>query len=193
MARRGLFLVLPLAVALFSGAAAVPRLAAAQYMGQPDNGILTINPDELYGRSLFGQRMARDLEADSAVLAAENRRIEADLTTEEQDLTTRRGTMDAAAFRALADAFDQKVRQNRQSQDAKARALSQKDDGAQRQFLDAVRPVLENLMREAGAVVILDRATVFMSADVTDITDEAIRRINATIGDGTGLPAQPRP
>ncbi|MGD9866344.1 MAG: OmpH family outer membrane protein, partial [Pseudodonghicola sp.] len=50
--------------------------------------------------------------------------------------------------------------------------------------LRAARPVLETLMRETGAGVILERNSVFLSANATDITDEAIARIDAAIGDG---------
>ena len=49
-------------------------------------------------------------------------------------------------------------------------------------------------MREAGAVVILEKRSLFLSADVIDITDAAIARIDAEIGDGSEAseaPAQP--
>ncbi len=39
-------------------------------------------------------------------------------------------------------------------------------------------PVLSDLVRERGAVVVLDRRDVFLSADAIDITDEAIARLN---------------
>ena len=54
-------------------------------------------------------------------------------------------------------------------------------------FLQASRPVLGALMRESGASVILERSSVFLSANVTDVTDIALDRINAAIGDGSSL------
>ena len=51
-------------------------------------------------------------------------------------------------------------------------------------FLRAARPVLGQLMREAGASVILERGSVFFSSNASDITDRAIERIDAAIGDG---------
>ena len=160
----------------------------AQQLGLPQNAILTISTDRMFAGSAFGQRAAREIEAQSAVLAAENRRIEAELTQEEQSLTIQRPEMDAEAFRALADAFDQKVQLNRAAQEAKARELNQIGDTARAEFLSAARPILEALMREAGAGVILERANVFLSANSTDITDLAIARIDAAIGDGTVAP-----
>jgi len=94
-------------------------------------------------------------------------------------------------FRSLADAFDQRVQANRETQDDKVRALNQIGDVARIEFLQVARPILEELMRETGAGVILERSSVFLSANTTDITDLAIRRIDAAIGDGAGLTPPP--
>jgi Skp family chaperone for outer membrane proteins len=51
-------------------------------------------------------------------------------------------------------------------------------------FLAAAGPVLEQMMREAGAAVILERRSVFVSANAIDITDEAIERLDASVGSG---------
>ena len=93
--------------------------------------------------------------------------------------------MDAEAFRSLADVFDEKVQSTRRAQEAKGRELSQLLEKEQIAFLNAAAPVLETLMREAGAAVILERRSVFLSANVIDITDAAIARIDAALGDGT--------
>ncbi len=159
----------------------------AQQLGLPQSAILTISTDRMFSGSAFGLRIASEIEAESAVLAAENRKIEAELTVEEKDLTRRRPTMDPTAFRALADSFDKKVQATRKAQGAKTRTLQQIGDGARVKFLQAARPVLEALMRDAGAGVILERSNVFLSANATDITDLAIARIDAAIGDGTAL------
>ena len=95
--------------------------------------------------------------------------------------------MEPDEFRKLADAFDAKVQDIRSRQDAKARALSQRHDEARGRFYEAAQPVLARLMREAGAGVILERSSVFLSANATDITDVAITRIDAAIGDGLEL------
>ena len=75
-------------------------------MGVPQSSILTSQPDRLYSESAYGRRVAQEIEAEGAVLTAENRRIEAVLRTEEQQLAERRLTIEPATFRTLADAFD---------------------------------------------------------------------------------------
>lgn len=157
----------------------------AQQLGLAQAAILTISAERLFAETAFGRRAAQEIEAESAVLAAENRRIEAELSVEERDLTERRPGMDPEAFRALADAFDEKVQDFRRAQDAKARALGKSNEAAKLEFLKAARPVLEELMRESGAGVILERSSVFLSSNATDVTELAIERIDAAIGDGT--------
>lgn len=176
--------VLTLWMGLLSLAALAAVPSAAQELGTVQSPILTIEADRLFTESLFGQRVAQEREADSAVLSAENRKIEANLTEEERSLTERRAQMEPDAFRALADAFDEKVQEIRRTQDAKARALNQRGEADRVAFLQAAAPVLEKLMRDTGATVILERGSVFLSLNATDITDLAIERIDAAIGDG---------
>jgi Skp family chaperone for outer membrane proteins len=166
---------------------------AAQQLGLPESDILTLSSERLYSESAYGRRIQQEIEAESAVLTAENRRMEAELSAEEQELTERRAEMDPAAFRTLADAFDKKVQDIRRTQDAKARDLARRDDIARGEFLNAARPVLEALMRDAGATLILERASIFLSANSTDVTDLAIARIDAVIGDGRGIVKAPGP
>ncbi|MEM7318624.1 MAG: OmpH family outer membrane protein, partial [Pseudomonadota bacterium] len=127
--------------------------------------ILTISTDRLFADSQFGRRVTDEIEAESAVLAAENERIIGELSREEGALTDRRASMEPEAFRLLADAFDQKVQENRANQKAKLDALAVRTDQAQAIFFEAARPVLENLMRETGAGIVLERSGVFLSAD----------------------------
>ena len=153
-------------------------------LGLPQSSILTIQPDRLFSGSAFGKRVEREVEAEGAVLTAENRRIEAELRAEELELTERRNTMDADAFRALADAFDQKVQGTRLRQEQKLREINQMGEDARREFIAASLPVLQQIMRETGAGAILNHSSVFLSAEAADITSLAIARIDAVLGDG---------
>ena len=146
--------------------------------------ILTIDSERLFLESAFGRRVAAEIEKKGAELTAENREIEADLEAEERELTEMRATMDPEAFRELADEFDRKVQQTRQQQTAKGRALNNLLDQEREVFLNAAAPVLERLMRQSDAAVILERRSVFVSASAIEITDDAIRLLDETLGSG---------
>lgn len=146
-----------------------------------ESPVLTIDSDRLFEDSKFGRQTVEDIEQIGAALAAENRQIEEELTVEEKRLTDLRPTMDPAQFRALADAFDAKVQETRRRQDAKSRELNASLESRRVVFLNAAAPVLEQLMREAGAAVVLERRTVFISSNAVDITELAIERLNLVL------------
>ncbi len=156
-------------------------------------GIVVLDTDRLFSESLFGQRLAADLQAQTEALVEENRRIEAELTAEEQDLTRRRPSMTPEAFRAEAEAFDARVQEIRRERDAKERALQQEAASGREIFLAAAGPALGQVMLERGASIILDRRAVFLSTSAVDVTDAALAAVDAAIGNGATLSADPEP
>lgn len=156
-------------------------------LGQVRSPVLTIDPERLYTESLFGQRIAAQVQADAAALDIENQRIEQALIEEERSLTLRRPTMEIDVFRAEAEDFDTRVQEIRRAQDAKERSLQQAMGQGQATFLEAATPILAEIMLSAGAAVILDRRSVFLGVGAVDITDQAIAAVNARIGDGAAL------
>ncbi|WP_209503981.1 MULTISPECIES: OmpH family outer membrane protein [unclassified Ruegeria] len=159
--------------------------AEAQQLGVPQASVVTLSGEQLFKNSAFGQRVLREIEKESAMLAEENERIVAELSREEKDLTEKRATMPAEEFRPLAEAFDVKVQSHRDGQRAKLDALARRSEEAQQTFFEIVRPILVDLLREFGASVIIERSNVVVST--SDITEAAIIRVNTAIGDGSGL------
>ncbi|KEJ88368.1 OmpH family outer membrane protein [Sulfitobacter donghicola] len=169
----------------FSLALLTAAPVVSQDLGTPITSILTIDSERLFLNSNFGKRVARAVEARGNELAAENRQIEAELAAVEQELTDRRSTMTPEEFRPLADDFDARVQETRAAQAAKSRELSAMLDQEREVFLNAAGPVLQELMSEVGATVILERRTVFISSNSSDITSTAIDRLNNRLGEGT--------
>ncbi|MCY4303391.1 MAG: OmpH family outer membrane protein [Aestuariivita sp.] len=161
--------------------------AKAQQVGTVRSSILIIELERLFTDSQFGKKIALEIELASVELAKENRLIESRLEKEEKRLTERRETMTPTEFRTLADEFDSKVQEIRQAQDGKVRELNQRREIRRGMLLQLARPILEQLMRDSGAAIILERSSVFLSANAIDVTDLAIARIDARIGDGSKL------
>lgn len=140
--------------------------------------VLVIDQDRLFTETRLGTQTLDDLEAQAQALADENQRIEAELIEREQELTDLRPETAPEDFRALADEFDARVERIRTEQDAKARDLNRLRDEARQEFFQDVAGIISEIVRERGALVVLDRRDVFLSADRIDITDEAIERVN---------------
>lgn len=167
---------------LLAGLLALPGMA--QELGVTVSSVVTLDIERLLSDTTIGQNIATKLESQVQGLAAENSQIARDLEAEELRLTEQRKTIEAVDFRALADAFDQKVQIIRSEQDGKQQELQRLRDVERQSFLDAIAPILSAIARERGAVVVLERQSVFLSAAGIDITGEAIIRIDQALASG---------
>jgi Skp family chaperone for outer membrane proteins len=143
--------------------------------------ILTLDQDRFFRESLWGRAALSRAEAETAALAAENRRIESALETEERDLTDRRPTMSADEFGPLAEAFDAKVEEIRAAQDAKSRAITRQLEEDRQRFFEAALPVLGQLLEVTGGLAILSDQAIILSRTSIDVTDTAIERMNEAL------------
>jgi len=157
--------------------------ALAQPVPDAPPPVLTLDQEELYLRSQWGQRVQASLEQRGREIAAENDRLADQFAAEEQELTALRQTLPPDEFRKRADEFDKRVVQVRRDRDAAARALQVEADEERKAFFRAVRPVLDALMRERGAVVVLDQRAILASQSI-DVTDALIERMDREIGAG---------
>ncbi|MDB5657569.1 MAG: outer rane chaperone Skp [Cypionkella sp.] len=164
--------------------AVTPYAARAQSVVQK-SAIVTLDQDQLYLATEYGRALQVRFESESAALLAENRKIDAQLETEERSLTEMRATMTAQDFRPLAEAFDNKANGLRNAQDAKSKRLSESRDADRQAFFQAVAPVLGDYMVERGAVAILDKSAIVVSLGSIDITKEVVARIDERLGDGS--------
>ena len=146
---------------------------------------LVIDTAQLFNQSKFGIRAARLLEAADTQLAAENKSKVFALAEEEKQLTALRATMNAEKFRDLADEFDLKVQVTREEQLSKAKSLSTQMETQRTTFLNAAAPILQALMLDVGASVLIERRNVVLNTNLADITAIAISQIDAVLGDGS--------
>ena len=146
---------------------------------------LVVDTLQLFNESLFGISAVQRLEIQGVQLAEENKSKEIALSEEEKQLTTLRATITAEKFRILADEFDQKVQRTRKEQLAKTQALSTQIETQRNTFLNAAAPILQALMLEVGATVLLERRNVVLSTNTADITAIAIVQIDDVLGDGS--------
>lgn len=172
----------------------LPLLVPSSDMPSQGAALMTINQDELFMNSVWGQRVQAYIEARSVEIAAENDRIADELAAEEQELTTLRGTLTPEEFSRRADEFDARVVEVRRTRDVVGRELQQAADEERTAFFRAALPILADVMRERGAVAVLDQRMIFVAAESIDVTDLLIARLNAEVGEGPArLPQGPNP
>lgn len=155
--------------------------------------LLTVDQDLLFTESDWGKRAQRVLDETGSRIAAENERLAAQLSAEEATLTEQRGTLDPAEFRRLAEAFDTRATEVRRERAQVVQGLNAWAEADRAAFYRAALPLMGEMMQERGAVVVLDRRTIFVSLDAIDLTQALVLRLNAELGDGAGRVPLPDP
>lgn len=182
---------------MFLAALAIAPPVLAQDAVAPDQTIqlipqiLTIDSDALYRETAFGKKLEADWLVEASVFSGENTEIVAQFSAEEDALTQNRATMDPQEFREAAAAFDVRVQKIRAERDAGEEALRQRRVGLRGTFMERIRPIVGEIMFERGALAVMEGANIFAARSSIDITQEAIARIDAKIGDGTVVDATP--
>lgn len=176
------------ALAALALCAPAPAQEAAPIVG----GVLLVDQDRLYADSRYGRQIQAEIDAETKTLQAENRALEADLEAEEKALTARRASLPPEEFRTLAEAFDTKVKGIRAARDAKAADLTARREAARKTFFETAIPILASIMRDQGALAIIDRSAVVIAFDRIDITDLAIARVDAQLAPVSAVEPPPR-
>lgn len=153
----------------------------------PQAQILVIDTQQVINFSSLGQQVSAQLASAEAALRSENERISEALAEEERSITEQRDTLSPESFTALADAFDKKTQRLRSEQSEKLIALSKQREEMANDLLQTAMPILQDIMREAGAQALIDIKYIVLAADYLNITQEAIERINRSLQDGPSV------
>lgn len=176
--------------AALAAALAVLLLLAAPVAAQNAGQGLTflfINQERILLDSRAGQQVLEREEARRRELVAEARGIDAAFEAEERELTEQRESLSDEEFRRLADDFDERVVEARQTQDERSDALAEEFDQARRQFFASVAPILVEIMEAYNAQAIFDENSVLLADQRLNITDAVIAEIDKRlVGDDPG-------
>lgn len=158
--------------------------------GSQTNGLAlrTIDDERLFRDSLFGLRVAEQIDAASRTLEEENDQLLEELTAREAELTELRAEMTVEAFRAAANAFDTQAETVRRTQAEKRQRLVQFEESERRRFFSGTSQVLQNVLEQVGGQVLIDARAVIIGLPGMDMTDDAIAAMDAAIGDGGPAP-----
>lgn len=173
--------------------AVLPIAAAAQPSDQP---FLVLDQERFFTQSEFGRSLIARSEREADELRRESDALDRQFEAEERALTEQRVELAPDAFRELADAFDEKVIRARAEQEAKAQALASRSEARRREFFREAAPVLLRLLEDSRAGAIVEARSLLLSKQDLNITDEAIKRLDAAIaeqrpGDGGSAPDAP--
>jgi len=138
-------------------------------------------------RVLKEARAARALQdaedALSAQLQDQYDRVKEKFSAEEKELTALRPTLDRETFDARVADFDRRLRITRRRTQDRASELQKRFQSARLELVRALDPLLEQIRRERGALVILNIDNALAVDPSIDITNDVIALFNDTLSE----------
>lgn len=177
--RTHIALALPVAAALIAGSIAPALAAGPQPQGTPAPKILVIDRSIILRASKGGQDIVRQVNAYTVQLEKDFKGQGAALRSQYQQLQQQAAILSA-------DVKARKIRDFEGKKNA-LQAAAQKRQSliqggffkARQQMEQALGPILQGIMKERGANLLLDRSAVVLGTDSTiDITGVAVQRLN---------------
>lgn len=161
--------------------------AAVIAMAAPANAqtnILIMNEERIVAESQVGQHIATRMQAIRAEMDAELQALLTPIQEESDRLNAETASLTPEAIQARPDLMQRIQALNAQAQQAEAlrQRLAQELQATQRQamrpVLEALQAVLQEVVAERGAQILIDRSTLVYADPSIDISDSVIERLN---------------
>ena len=156
-----------------------PLPASAQ--ADRDIGVLVVNQERVLLEAAAAQAITREEQIRKAAMRAAFDAERAALQGREREMIGLRETIDKEEFDALVAGFELDVRDLRSRMDRSRADMQTAFNQAKDMVARALQQVLVDLMKERGALLIIDESTSILHASRLDVTDEVIARLDAVL------------
>jgi len=185
-------------------AAAIGSVTATAAMAQqkpaPAGGaglrILVLNRDAILQGSKVGQDIIKQVNQYTAQARAQFQGQEQALQNEARALQQQAGILSPAAKKQKVAALEAKGRALQQQVQVRQNQIQGGVFKARQQVEQALGPILQGIMQERGAALLIDRQIVLLSTVDVDITGVAVQRLNQRLStvkvNLVSMPTQPQ-
>ena len=165
----------------------VALTAAVIAMAAPANAqtnVLIMNEERIIAESQVGQHIATRMQAIRAEMDGELQALLTPIQEESDRLNAETASLTPEAIQARPDLMQRIQALNAQAQQAEAlrQRLAQELQATQRQamrpVLEALQAVLQEVVAERGAQILIDRSAVVYADPAIDVSDSVIERLN---------------
>lgn len=177
-----IFKAAALAALALGTATALPTAAFAQAAAS-QTSIIVVDMDRVGADSAAGKSGQTQLKAKLDSLQARGKVLANQLRTEEETLLKARqaNTMAPEAFQAKVKDLQTKQNNARTELGNRENELQRSQAFVRQQIFNAVGPIVQAVMRERGATIVLAREAALAVSPTLDVTAEVIRRLDAAL------------
>jgi len=174
-------IVLRAAVIAALGLGAALTLSSSSAVAAPELKVLVVDQQGVLRDSLAGQDIGRQAAALRDQIQGELTAEQKAIVSAQQDLQKNSSVYSPAQREQKLKALEARQNAYPMFEQRKSQVLQTSIGQASDQLAAALRPVLQSLIDENHATLLLDRANVMYSLPTYDVTQEAIKRLNARV------------
>ena len=144
----------------------------------PNTSIAVVDLNLVLSDSKAAKNATKQFEAiqkktEDEIISSEKKMLE-----EKNKLLDQQSVMAPEAFELKAKDYEKKLQDYQIERQVKLRDLEGMLQKARNEILMSIKPILEDISKEMGVTVILEKNTVLLSASNMDITNEVIKKLN---------------
>lgn len=179
-----IFKAAALAAFMLGSASALPTAALAQAAAPAaQSSIIVVDMDRVGAESAAGKSGQTQLKAKVDSLQSRGKALADQLRGEEETLLKARqaNTMAPEAFQAKVKDLQTKQNNARTELGNREQELQRSQAYVRQQIFNAVGPIIQTVMRERNASIVLTRDAALAVAPALDVTADVIRRLDAAL------------
>ena len=144
----------------------------------PNTSIAIVDLNLILSESKAAKNATKQFEAiqkstEEKIVASDKKLLE-----ERNKLIEQQSVIAPEAFELKAKDYEKKLQEYQVDKQNKLRKLEGVLQKARNEILENVKPILEEISKELGVTVILEKNSVLLSANNMDITDDVIKKLN---------------
>ncbi len=143
-----------------------------------DAKIITVDFDRVTRDALVAKDVAAQLQKERLAIEARANNLQTSLQAERQALESQRNIIAQEAFQQKAQEWEAKGRQAQQEVASLNQRLQASAQQANLEIQRGLRPIIQDVMTQKGATMVLDKALVYHSVGGMDVTTEVIDLLN---------------
>ena len=144
----------------------------------PNTSIAIVDLNLILSDSKAAKNATKQFETFQKSTEAEILESEKNMLEERNKLIEQQSVIAPEAFELKAKDYEKKLQNFQVEKQTKLRMLEGSLQKARNEILDNVKPILEELSKELGVTVILEKNSVLLSASNMDITENVIKKLN---------------
>jgi outer membrane protein len=158
-------------------APAAPPAPAVQ--APPAPTLIVLDFERILQDSKAGKSLAQQLQQRAAAFQKNFQQLEGELNTDQQTLARQQSILAQDAFSAKVRDLQRRADEVHEKEAQANAALNQGRNDGILQIQQKIKPILDDIMKERGANVVLTRTAVMVIADDRfDVTEEALKRLD---------------